>query len=266
MTVQTRFRTVVATTAALAMIALPITAAMARSASQMTDLVGARGSSGESELEARGFTHITTTEGRNDTKHSYWWNSRDKNCLHVETYDGRYTAITDATAGDCHQKSGNGAAAVGAVAGVAILAALLSHKSNNHDNGQHYADSKHEEQYERGYNDGLHNYAYHNSDRSDHYATGYQAGVEQRGYNNQGHSGHGGYAPAVRISDIKGKESIWAIDEMRNRGFVSADSFSSGNTTYGIYYNRSTRQCVQVTNANNRVYDIRDIGQHPNCR
>lgn len=268
MTTLPKLRIAVGTAAALAMIAGPIAPALARPANQMTDLVGARGSSGESQLEARGFTHITTSEGRYDTKHSYWWNSRDKNCLHVETYDGRYTAITDATAGDCHQKANNGnaAAAVGAVAGVALLAALLSHKSHNHDDGQHHSDPTHEEQYERGYNDGLHNYSYHNYDRSDQYANGYQAGVNQRNYNNQGHSGRGGYDRAVRISDLKGKDSIWAIDEMHNRGFVDADSFSTGNTVYGIYYNRSTRQCVQVTNASSRVYDIRDIGQHPNCR
>jgi len=70
----------------------------------------------------------------------------------------------------------------------------------------------------------------------------------------------------AKISDIKGRDSIWAIDEMSVRGFRSVDSFSSGDTTYGIYYRPESNQCVQVTNADSRVYDIRDIGSHPKCR
>jgi hypothetical protein len=246
---------------------LVITSAQAAPARQMTDLVGARGSSGESELEARGFTHISTVDGRNDTRYSYWWNSRDKNCLRVETYDGRYTAITDASRSDCNQSGSAGAAAaVGAAAGIAILGALLSHKSHDHDNGQHLTNEAHEAEYERGYNDGMYGYPYHNYGRDDTYAQGYQAGVDQRGRNSSAHSGRGGYARSVRISDIRGMDAIRAIDEIGSRGFDNVDAFSSGNTTYGVYYNRSTRQCVQMTNANGRVYDIRDIGTHPNCR
>jgi major membrane immunogen (membrane-anchored lipoprotein) len=253
--------------AATALIAASSSSVSARPANQMTDLVGARASSGESQLEARGFTHITTSEGAYNTKHAYWWNSRDKNCLHVETYDGRYTAITDGTPGDCHQKSGgNAGAAVGAVAGVALLAALLSHKSHNHDDGQHHAAEVDEQQYDRGFNDGLHNTAYHNYDRSDFYARGYQAGVTQRSNNTRSHSGRGGYTSAARISDLNGADAVWAIDQMSNRGFANVDTFTSGSTIYGIFYNRSTRQCVQMTNADSRVYDIREIGQHPKCR
>jgi hypothetical protein len=244
----------------------PVPAATAKSAKHMTDLVGARASSGENALEDRGFTHIATSSGHHHTLHSYWWNSHDKNCLHVETRDGRYSAITDGTRSDCHQKGGdNTAVAVGAVAGAAVLAALLSHKSHDHKDGQHLADQRQEEQYDRGYTDGLHNVSYHNYDRADAYADGYQAGVDQRSRNVKHHMGSGGYASAVRISDIQGRDSVWAFDEMRNRGFASVDSMTSGNTTYGIYYNRSTRQCVQITNADSQVYDIRDIGQHPNC-
>lgn len=53
---------------------------------------------------------------------------------------------------------------------------------------------------------------------------------------------------------------------MTRRGFADKDSFSSGSTQYGIFYNRSTRQCVQLTMADGRIYDAREIGSHPKCR
>jgi hypothetical protein len=83
---------------------------------------------------------------------------------------------------------------------------------------------------------------------------------------------NGGGAPrakmkrAAKISDLKGKDSIKSIDVMTSRGFRSVDSITSGNTLYGIYYNPTTGQCVQLTNADDRVLDARDIGTHPNCK
>jgi hypothetical protein len=70
--------------------------------------------------------------------------------------------------------------------------------------------------------------------------------------------------PAV-ISDLRGRDSIKVFDIMTSRGFKSVDSITSGETLYGIYFNAATKQCVQVTNANGRVVDARDIHTHPNC-
>jgi len=68
------------------------------------------------------------------------------------------------------------------------------------------------------------------------------------------------------IVGIAGMPAVEAIDELSSRGFAGVDSFSSGNTLYGIYYYRPTRLCVQTTSANSRIVDIRDIKTHPKCR
>lgn len=68
------------------------------------------------------------------------------------------------------------------------------------------------------------------------------------------------------LAGITGMNSIAAIDAMSSRGFTNVDSFSSGNTQYGIYYNRSTRVCAQLTMADTKVTDARDIRTHPKCR
>ncbi len=69
----------------------------------------------------------------------------------------------------------------------------------------------------------------------------------------------------AKTSDLKGMESIKAFDVMTSRGFTNVDTLTSGDTIYGIYYNAKTKQCVQVTNANDIVVSADDIGTHPNC-
>jgi hypothetical protein len=61
-------------------------------------------------------------------------------------------------------------------------------------------------------------------------------------------------------------DSIKAMDVMTSRGFTSVDTITEGNALYGIYYNAKTHQCVQLTNANDRVESADDIGTHPKCR
>jgi len=119
---------------AVALVAAPVAA----KAPSLGDLVGGRASTGQSELESRGYIYISGHESGDYTKHSYYWNSAAKHCAHVVTADGRYTSITDGTRSDCNQKEDDGAgAAVAAVAGAALLAGILSHKSH-HKEGATY--------------------------------------------------------------------------------------------------------------------------------
>lgn len=201
-----------AAVAALAAISLVSSQAMARNASQMSDLVGARAASAQGQVEARGFTYIDEHVGK-EYVHTYWWNARDKNCIDIKLADGRYHSITDAANSDCNQKGrgGAGAAVAGAAVGALLIAALTSHKSSHHDDGKHYANVEDDAHYERGYTDGLHNAAYHNYDRSDAYANGYSAGVDEREANLSHHQRRGGYAQNCP-SDLRGNECDYYKD------------------------------------------------------
>jgi hypothetical protein len=228
------FRPMVAAVACAALVATPV---LARPASQMTDLIGARGSSGEAQMEARGFTFIAGSDGDHNTKHTYWWNNRDKNCLHVETYDGRYTAIRDAKNSDCHRSSGNAAVAVGAVAGIALLGALLSSKSHHQDD-KNYNDQDTAE-FDRGFNDGLHNAAYHNYSRSEAYAHGYGKGTEQRNINLRNHSRRGGYASSDYIRGPGGLEEKCQRAVARQTGSraIGTNRIEESQAATAIYVN-----------------------------
>lgn len=252
-----------------ALVASPV-AAVAKSASSLSDLIGAKGAGAEQDMESRGWV-VTDGHPGHSSQFTYWWNSSRKDCVMVKTADGRYDQITDVTPADCNQKSGSGAgAAAGAVAGIALLAALASHKSGHHDNGSHYGDQASEAQYERGFNDGLYNQPYHNYDRNEAYGSGYQNGVDQRQRNTSYRNDHrngAGYAASVDVSDLEGARGAGAESDMQSRGFRSVDGFQSGGNGKGtVWYNSRTRQCLQMIVVDGRVDSIQDIQTHPRCR
>ena len=260
----TSFGRIIASVAAITLAAAP---ALAEKADQLTSLNGLPAGGAESALTSRGFTYVTSSTNQMGYTYSYWWDAVDKNCVSVEAYRGQVETITDASAKDCHHGGdGKAAAAAGLVAGAAILGALLSHKSHHHEDNQHLSTAQAEQDYERGYTDGLHNAPYHNYGDNGSYSSGYQAGVDQRSANLRTHSNRGGYGSFAQIADLQGARAAGGMSELERRGFRQVDNFTSGDTRYSIQYRADSRQCVQVTVADGHFYDVRDIGQHPNCR
>jgi hypothetical protein len=64
-------------------------------APSVADLVGARGSSGESELQSRGYTPAVT---RGLT--AFWWHPGGA-CVRVVTNQGRYQVVENVAAANC---------------------------------------------------------------------------------------------------------------------------------------------------------------------
>jgi opacity protein-like surface antigen len=124
-----------------------------------------------------------------------------------------------------------------------------------------FASTASEREYQRGYNDCSQG-RYDQEQHGESYKKGCRAAEDgqqsKRASDDQGSK--------AKISDLKGMDSIKAFDVMTSRGFTSVDSLTSGDTIYGIYYNAKTHQCVQLTNANDRVVSADDIGTHPRCR
>ncbi len=245
------------------------TAAHGEKAQQLTTLNGLEAGGAESALASRGFKYIDGTSNSMGYTYSNWWKSADRTCVTVEAHRGRVKSIVDAPAQDCghtDKGSGNAAAAVGVVAGAAILGALLSHKSSHHDDGNQLSDQAAESQYERGYTDGLHNASYHNYDKSDAYSSGYTAGVDEREANLNHHMRRGGYAPAAAFADLQGARAAGAMDELTRRGFVQVDNFVSGTARYSIQWRAASKQRLQVIIVDGHIEDIRDIETNPGCR
>ncbi len=70
--------------------------------SDVSDLIGARGAGGESELAARGYINVGGRKG-DDRAWTYWWNERRGVCLTVATSQGRFSSLVSSPAADCRQ-------------------------------------------------------------------------------------------------------------------------------------------------------------------
>ena len=234
----------------------------AQTPSAIADLVGSRAPGGETQLEARGWTHIKTEKG-DDRAWSYWWQPQRRECVSVAVMDGRFDSITSTPAPDCNQNvksKGSDAGAVAAVAVAAIGIAALAHQSHHHKDGKHL-DEADDTQYERGYRDGLYGQSYHNYDRSDAYSGGYERGTRQRGHETDYRDGHdgAGYAPSVNLNDLVTARAAGADAELQRRGFRTVNAYQTGNTSYTIRANDRTGQCVQVATTDGRIRYISAI-------
>jgi hypothetical protein len=79
-----------------ASVAPPAAAAAPAAAPNVADLVGARASSGEGEMERRGFTAART---RGLTTN--WWHAPSRSCVQTTTANGRYRMVRAVAASNC---------------------------------------------------------------------------------------------------------------------------------------------------------------------
>ena len=91
----------------VALAALPAAAQV--TPSDVRDLVGARASSGESELASRGYINAGGRSG-SDRKWIFWWNDRRGVCITVATVEGRYDSLVSTPSADCQQQADRGPA------------------------------------------------------------------------------------------------------------------------------------------------------------
>ncbi|MCJ2178590.1 hypothetical protein [Novosphingobium album (ex Hu et al. 2023)] len=254
----------VTATAMLASTVVGANPAFAEKANQLSSINGKDAWGAEQALKERGFKSISSHKNSRGYINSYWWNKSDDNCVRVEVYNDTVESIVDAKDSDCGKSGGNTTAAVGAVAGLALLGAVLASKS--HHQGDKNYNEREQAEFDRGYKDGLYNASYHNYSRSDAYSHGYEVGVDERNANLSHHHNRGGYSNVAEFKDLQGARAAGAMDELNRRGFVQVDNFASGNARYSIRWRQQSNQCLQLIVANGRIDDVRDIQTHPKCR
>lgn len=242
--------------------------------SDVRDLVGARASSGESQLRRRGYDFVKTTEG-SDRKWSNWWKQSTRTCITVATVEGRYDSITTSPAFDCNRNQGGGGGggnapnwAVGTFYGTnpqsgGTITLNISGDGSvtiTFENGAtEYATITNQRMNHNGVisrisrlSNGIRTTRIDNGERIDYYTN-----------NNNNNNGGG---RKVDVSDLVGVRASSGEAEMRSRGFRLVDSLKSGSTSYTIWWRQPSRQCIQVAVADGRYDSLTDIGTHPKCR
>ena len=66
----------------------------------LQDLIGARGRSGETQLQERGYTWVRTEKSEN-VSYGFWQDTRSERCVRVGTSEGRYSSIVYTSDVDC---------------------------------------------------------------------------------------------------------------------------------------------------------------------
>jgi hypothetical protein len=258
--------------------ALVAGAASADIPSDLEDLIDARASSGERALQQRGY--VLTDYGHSEgMTWNYWWNASRRACVGVATANGRYDRIATVASHDCNQDTGNHESegmsdgAKVAIGAAAILGAIaLAHKSHHHSDNRHHADVDREAEFDRGFRDGQYNHSYNDYNNTQDYRDGYDEGAGARDHHSSyrhhdsGRHNRHGYTQRVGYEDLIGARASSADSELRNRGFRDVDGFKAGNTSYTIWYNRQSRQCLQMATEQGRAEIIENIGTHPTCR
>ena len=252
----------------------------------LRDLIGARGSSGESELQNRGYSFVKT-EGGGDRRYSYWWNNSRRACVTVVTYQGRFSSITSSPSFDCGRNDNSSNNNNDGRQGVTVYS-----EKNYRGTSQSFGvgrflyagnqlgalknDDASSVVVERGFrvrlceNEGSSGAG---EGRCEEYGEGrynlrYNDKASYIEVNRAGRGGFGGAgnrAP-VDVSDLVGVRASSGEQEMRSRGFRNVAGFDSGNTKYTIWWRSRSRQCIQVATADGRYDSVTDIGSHPRCR
>lgn len=249
-----------------AMIAAPVAAA-AETPGSVRDLVGAKGSSGESQLEFRGF-HLISGHTDYDSKINYWWNGNTKECIKVVTNDGVYESIDKTSNADCNQKGGSGDKTAAIAVGAAALLGIAALASKSHHRGDNNYDERGTADFERGHRDGLYGQAYHNYSRSDAYSSGYDSGVRERSNQTSYRGGNnysGGYSAYAEFNDLQGQERNYATGQLSSRGFMQLDNKKTDQGRYMTYWRSASKQCLVINSRNGYIYSIESVSPRT-CR
>lgn len=177
----TRSQCLVARLTALALVVASVSPAMARTPSDLRDLVGARGGQAEGALQSRGYSLARQEQGDNASL-TYW--THGDQCVLIKTSDGRYASIDGVDPAECQAPAASGpskgAMAAMGLAAVGVVAALAAHNHHKHEKADERREQdQREADYSRGYDDGLSGARYDRQD-SEGYHSGYQAGEADR--------------------------------------------------------------------------------------
>ena len=215
------------------------------SQNNVDDLIGARANSVDNFMNNKGYVHITSSKSYGGI-YSYWWKSTKNKCVSIRIEDGHVTDTKTAPSSDCQQyanadryNSNNNS--------------YQSHQSHHHDSYNHYNNADHDNSFERGYNDGVHNKSYHNPYSNDQvteaYAKGYEAGVQQRSSNTNYHAGGGGYSnttSSAKLGDVKGWSAQRAYKEIENRGYRFIKEYRNNGKLVKVWYSTEYRKCKKT--------------------
>lgn len=221
---------------------------------------------GSEQLRFRGYTR-TSSDWHDGKTYEYWWQASSNTCVQARSSDGKYEALQTTAGTDCgqyhKQAAGNSDAAAAAIGAAAIIGvAVLAHQSHERDDKHHGQKSVAE--FDRGYRDGMYHQPYHNYQNTTAYSDGYSSGSREREEQTRyrpHYGGYSGYRSYVSLDDLVGARASSADSDMRARGFSDTGGYKQGSKSFVTWYNRNTRQCVNVVTQEGRIKRINSLDE-----
>lgn len=249
----------------------------------LENLVNSRSGQSEAAIRGRGYEFISS-ERRGDRVISLWWNENRRQCVEIVTYNGRFISIDSAPPGRCRRNEGPGFPGgpgggrppfgqtpqeVRDLVGMPFGPAEAQLRSRGFRFSRAASGSGPRTAFWWGPSQ---RYCLSIVSANGRFqtltTTAYEAcrdGGSNDPYPGPGYPG-GGNRPIRDFSSFPGLRIPDADARLTGAGYGVVDRFRSGNSFYVIWYNRQNRQCLQMTNADSRVRDVRDILNHPQCR
>ncbi|GJL83993.1 MAG: hypothetical protein DHS20C01_36270 [marine bacterium B5-7] len=255
------------------MVILLTTAAQAQTPRDLDDLLDVRASSGESELQERGYYHIKTLKLKRSSV-AYWWSPDEQLCIAVSTRDGRYASILKQPEVICDDESSGNEPEYNDNELKDEIQDLVGMRTRSGEreledlgfqfiNSQSGSGRKWSNWWNRSERKCI--TVVTMRERIDSVTDTLPPDCERHGSSGSGGT-QNGYGSSADYSDLVGLRASSAERELEDRGFRNVDSFKSGSTAYTIWYKRRGHHCLQMAIADGRADSIVDIHRHDECR
>lgn len=230
---------------------------------KLDDLQGMSASSGERELGDRGYYH-RKTERFMGTSTAYWWNPQKQRCIAASTKNGRYSSIENQPESKCgDDRANSGGHHGGGHGGTDDLVGMRASSGEREleDRGYKFANSSKgsDRIWANWWNRSEHKCitVVTKDGKYDSITDTLPADCDEGGSSDNKHSGD--------YKDLVGARASSAESGLKDLGFRNVDGFKQGTTAYTIWYDRTSRECLQMATADGRADSIVDIQTHKKC-
>jgi hypothetical protein len=90
--------------------------------------------------------------------------------------------------------------------------------------------------------------------------------AENMGYPTASDLGRNSVPAMVDVGNLVGVPASSGEAHLKAKGFVDVEGGQFGRGNYTVWFNRGTRQCIQVITVNGRFDSVRDVQTHPKCK
>ena len=229
----------------------------------LQDLIGAKGSSVEKEMESRNYEFVNTTKSGSSV-YENWWHESARKCVTVRFQNGYLKSAIYAPDYDCHKSGKTYGSGIYSVIGEKASSAdtdlgrmgyryINTTSSGRTDYAHWWNDSKRKcitVRLENGVIKSVTPTQRYDCEEHDNFYTD----KNKKRYHEIQYERN--YDAHVSVNDLNGRNALDAYRELNDRGFQEVKKHTSNGKTYRVWYNSNTNQCIKTVSINKRIKEV----------